>query len=140
MDEQQSEENVIENLFREPCLSNDEYLIKLGTMLWLGIRVIEFETEYTKHYIEVRGYSDRGTLLWHAETKLEPYERDVGQKKAARTSHIDGADFFPRIYFLKSSLCEEIAAWLNCRGLTIISLNEWKDQSINNQETENDGS
>jgi hypothetical protein len=115
--------------------TNEEFIEKLIFMLMLGVRTIIFETQYTKHFIEVRSYVDRGKLLWFAESKPELFQlfdSDLNDddKNNARGSHVDSADFFPRIYFLAESLQGEILSWLDCRNLIITSLTEWKDEAL----------
>lgn len=84
-------------------------------------RYIVIETKYTEHHIERTNYQDRGRYKWIAETKPNYWE-NVDKDKEAQRSHVDGADLFPRLYFLDESMVNELFAWLSARGLEVTDI------------------
>lgn len=88
-------------------------------------RYIVVKTKYTTHHLEklLGSGNDRGTLKWMAETSINDYEKGLENKdKEVYSSHIDGADLFPRLYFLTTNFCSEFQCWLSTRNLSIIEI------------------
>lgn len=92
---------------------------------------IVIETTWTIHYVERTTYQDRGRFKWFAQTKPEAFEAMDKGDNEARRSHVDGADLFPRLYFLWQSFEAEFLAWLKARNLHIVSI---KHGSIGGEE------
>jgi hypothetical protein len=93
------------------------HLMNTHTIFYIVIK-----TQYTTHHIERLNAScrDRGRWKWHGEINHDAYER--GSRGEVDRSHIDGADLFPRIYFLRDSLINELREWLDIRGLKITNI------------------
>ena len=92
-----------------------EFIFDLNHLMFVCIVI---ETKFTIHYIERTNYKDRGKIKWFAESKPE-YWKCVDTDESARTSHVDGQDFFPRLYFTPEAFMFEFQAWLDARGLDI---------------------
>lgn len=82
---------------------------------------VTIETKFTIHHLEklMPTVRERGRWKWIAETKVSAFEAMDKNNDEAVRSHIDGADLFPRLYFLDNSFIQEFKAWLNVRQLTI---------------------
>lgn len=93
------------------------HLMKTHTVMYIVIK-----TKYTVHHIErlMASCRGRGRWKWFAETNIDEYER--GSRGEAASSHIDGADLFPRQYFLQGSFINEFREWLNMRNLKITNI------------------
>jgi hypothetical protein len=99
-------------------LSNLIISLTMGDARQYGI----IETNFTIHYIEkiMASAKDRGSFKWFAETKWKPYQEAVLEDNPeAFKSHIDGADMFPRVYFLSETLISEMGIWFEIRNLQI---------------------
>lgn len=94
------------------------HLMNTHTIFYIVIK-----TKYTTHHIErlMASCRDRGRWKWIGETNSEAYY-ESGTNEEARTSHIDGGDLFPRIYFLRDSFINEFREWLNIRNLKITNI------------------
>ena len=82
---------------------------------------IVLETVNTLHHIERLSTSvaDRGRYKWSAEMKASAL---LELNDEARRSHIDGADCFPRYFYLEQSLINEVFQFIIVRGLSIINI------------------
>lgn len=93
----------------------------LGGLIYTEQYYIVVKTKFTEHHIERTTYTDRGKIKWIAETRMEAFDA-MRDNEEARTSHIDGGDLFPRLYFHKDSFLKEFFTWLKIRGLTITDI------------------